>query len=50
MSVKTQSRLDAFQQTMPFPEFGITIDLDDLYTDILALMDEIRRQRKQGKQ
>ena len=36
-------------QTMAFPEFGLTIALDDLYSDILARLAEVRRKRKQGE-
>ena len=37
------------QQTMSFPEFGLSITLPDLYAEILALMDEIRRKRKEDQ-
>jgi Uma2 family endonuclease len=36
-------------QTMAFPEFGLTIALDDLYSDILALLAEVRRKRQQAE-
>ena len=36
-------------QTMAFPAFGLSIALDDLYTDILARLAEVRRKRKQAE-